>query len=152
MNLINEPFQQTGKKLPLNVENEERNSKQFRKDDMNIIINLFQAHITNVTQFFGVFIDDKLSWKKHKSYISNISKHKNLLEYHINDNHACTRKHLFSYIMHWYFSYCIYAWIKAHANNIKSLEWQKSYQNESPFHLICSHKNTMITKCPILKL
>ena len=46
-------------------------NKRFSIEDLNITINGSPVHKTNSTKFLGVFIDDKLSWKKQISYINN---------------------------------------------------------------------------------
>ena len=97
-------------------------SKKKTSDPLNIHIDECCIDKVNCTKFLGVYIDDKLNWKKHISYISGkisrglgiVLKARRILPLN-------TLKTLYFSFIYPYFSYCNHVWGSACATHLQPL-------------------------------
>ena len=144
-------------KLSLNVKKTHYmlfSSKRNRKDILPIKIDNNEIEEVEHTKFLGVFIDNKLNWKKHISYISGkisrglgvILKAKKILN-------ASALKTLYFSFIYPYFTYCNQVWGSSCNTNLRPLIMLQ----KRCIRIICSakyreHTDPLFTQLGLLKL
>ena len=129
-------------------------TKKNIADPLDIVIDGCCIDKVNFTKFLGVYIDDKLNWKKHISYISGkvsrgigiIVKARKLLP-------LTTLKTLYYSFIYPYFTYCNHVWGTACDTHLKPLvKLQKRCVRIITMSKYKATTDPLFTKLGLLKL
>ena len=128
-------------------------NKKYDYNAINVKIDETPVSFTHSTKFLGIYLDDRLDWKAHISYISNkISKSIGILyrcQAYLSRKSLTDLYYAFVYP---YLSYCAHVWGNTYTSNLKTLVilQKKAIRILSHSHRL-AHTHDMFHRLGILK-